>query len=71
MKLSELIAHVGDENILVEPVASSLIGNVTLKKDGFTQISLMTKGTSPMDVMSGQGKVGLLIWLPRDKIPPL
>jgi hypothetical protein len=70
MKLSELILSVGDENILVEPISSNITGNITLKKGGFTQITLLTKGATPIDFVSGQGKmVGLLIWIPKDKWP--
>lgn len=66
MKLSELIAFIGDENVLVEPITSSIVGNVTLKKNGDTLISVITRGMKPEDVLTGRGNIGLLVWLPRD-----
>jgi hypothetical protein len=68
MKLSELILAVGDEHILVEPVAHNLDGNQTAIKGGL-KITLVTRGTTLIDLVSHKPKmVGLLIWLPAERL---
>lgn len=68
MKLSELIAHVGDENIQIQNVLNCA-DSVNLSK-GVTKITFGTNAISALDVMNDTvKKVGLVIWLPKDRMP--
>lgn len=67
MKLSELIATIGDENVECQFLSASLAGSQKLTKAG-TQITFITKAASVMDLIDPKSpKVGIVIWLPRDK----
>jgi len=64
MKLSELILAVGDENVAIQNLdvcADTLDYNV---KSG-TKIRF---GTEVAMTMEGTEKLGLVVWLPRDKV---
>jgi len=73
MKLSELVNTVGDANIAVQRVDSSLEG-ARLGKDDMTRLTVVTDQLTPNDVIGITEGVppkmhGLIIWIPRDKIP--
>lgn len=76
--LAELIAKVGDDKILIEPVHDNIQQARSLgkKAPGLTAITLVTSQFSPNDLLAltmgdradtGK-KVGLLIWLPREDV---
>lgn len=70
MKLSELIAHVGDENIQVQNLVESMesINKGTMGKA--TMITFGTNAITPQDLLvKPQKLLGLVIWIPRDKMP--
>ena len=78
LPLSALIAAVGDDNIVIEPVAANLLGAKSMGKKarGLTEIALMTSQFTPNDALgltwgdradTGK-KIGLLIWLPADVV---
>lgn len=66
--LINLIKDIGEENIIVEPLLPRLTGAVTSKK-GVTKLTFMTVQLTPGDIMTQEGKIGLVIWIPRDKWP--
>jgi hypothetical protein len=71
MKLSKLIETVGDENVLIQPLANCLTASKTNRK-GETTISFVTKAIDTNDIMYGGDKskmIGLVVWIPRFKIP--
>lgn len=68
MKLSALIASVGDENVNAQLLAESLHGNQK-SKGGMSIITFVTDQISLLDLISGQGsKIGFVIWLPREAV---
>lgn len=68
LKLSELIAVVGDDNIKLQNLLESLDSATTTKKNG-TKLSFFTDQITPTEIMRGtQTVVGLVIWLPKDKV---
>jgi hypothetical protein len=70
VKLSELIAHVGDENIQIQNLLNCA-DEVTLRK-GVTRITFGTNAISAVDVMHNTvTKMGLVIWFDKDRLPPM
>lgn len=68
MKLSELINHVGDENIKVQYV-DHFITAKNKKKTKDTEVTFATKETTVDELMGRRPRnLGLIIWLPMDKI---
>jgi hypothetical protein len=66
MKLSELIAAVGDEYVQFQRLDETLL-NADSTKNG-TKITFVTQALNPGHVLTGTGPVGLVVWLPRDKL---
>jgi len=73
MKLSELIAEVGDENVRFQYLASSFVkasngrngATVTFATDAQKAVELMHSAVS----WAKPEYVGLVVWIPRNKIP--
>lgn len=68
MTIVTLLEQVGLENVQVQPLASSMCDIKSLKKGG-TKITFITDQQTPTDFMMKTGKVGLILWLPHDKLP--
>lgn len=74
MKLSTLISTVGDENVAFQPLTGSFIRGHLTKHDA--EITFATDKGKGQDLITaiatgGQpSQVGLIVWLPRDKLPP-
>lgn len=68
MKLSELIAQIGDENVTVQKLSDSITGTVSTNKQGVTKITFGTKEITCGDLLVGT-KIGLIVWIPTDKLP--
>lgn len=69
MTISELIAHVGDANIQVQRVDDFIRAEYKKKTDD-VEITFATNQISVYELMRHNGaKHGLIIWLPRDKLP--
>lgn len=66
LSLNQLIKHVGMANIRVQPLAPC---NAKLLKDGWTKLTFETDQLNPTNVMKGDGPFGLILWIPRDKLP--
>jgi hypothetical protein len=70
MKLSEIIAAVGDEHIQLQNLLDST-ASIQMMKNGDTKISFFTGQITATEVMNGTAKkLGLVIWLPWDRLPP-
>jgi hypothetical protein len=69
MKMSELILAVGDDNVKFQNLFESL-NNASTNKKGVTKISFSTNALTTNDLMDlNRAKlVGLVLWLPRDKV---
>lgn len=68
MSITELMQHVGAENISLQNLADSLVKADLKKNDG--EITFATDRGIVHDMMLGRSKlVGLIVWLPKDKMP--
>jgi hypothetical protein len=66
MKLSELIAKIGDDKVKFQILQNALSG-ISLGKDGDSKVTFFTNAITPSDVMQSKGKVGLVVWIPREE----
>lgn len=69
MKLSELILHVGDDNIECQLLGTSLVSAKLAKNDG--EITFATD-QAKVRALTGIGKEThkcMIVWLPIDKLP--
>jgi hypothetical protein len=70
VKLSDIILAVGDENIVLQNLLESA-DTISQTKRGETRVSFFTDQITATEVATGATKkLGLVIWLPRDRIPP-
>lgn len=73
MKLSELIAHVGDENVVFQGLLPSFVSGSVKKHDA--EITFATDKTKGQDLITAAATgsetqyVGMIIWLPRARMP--
>lgn len=69
MKLSELIAQVGDENVQFQTL-SDCITNITKGKKGPAKVTFGTSMITMEDVLTNfKDKCCLIVVMPRDKMP--
>jgi hypothetical protein len=69
MSITELMQHVGDENVQLQNLESSLIRAQMKKDDG--EITFATD-RDKVGALAGIGQkthLGLVVWLPIDKLP--
>ena len=70
MRMSELIAAVGDENLRFQNIIKDAT-SIEKTKHG-TKITFYTDGVQAEELLSGDSNqtknVGLLLWLPRDQV---
>ena len=66
MKLSELILKVGDDKVRFQILQNALSG-ISLGKEGDSKVTFFTNAITPNDVMQGKGKIGLVVWIPREE----
>lgn len=67
MRLSELIAAIGDENIMVQQLQAAIEGpQRELSRPTRTRLSFITDEALGA-VLSGR-RVGLILWIDRDKL---
>lgn len=64
MKLSELIAEIGDDNVQFQNLDNDLI-RLNTKSNGTTEL---TFGTEAQTTLNGTEKLGLVIWLDREEV---
>ena len=69
MKLSELIAHVGDDNIQVQGLASSMIRAQVKLKDGEVTFATDREKVAALAGVSKETHRCMIVWLPIDKLP--
>lgn len=68
MTLSELIEEVGNENVEFQNLMQGDLDLKRRKRDG--EITFYTGLDKVDDLMSGGDKwLGLVVWLPKDKLP--
>ena len=64
MRISEIISKVGEENIRVQFINKAMTG-IRNTREGI-EVSFLTEAIDPNDVMNNTGKIGLIMWVPRD-----
>lgn len=64
MKLSEIIQHVVDENVLVQNLETSFT------KCNYSERKKLSTITFKTDQMFLEKNVAIVVWIPRDKLPP-
>lgn len=73
MKLSELIQHVGDENVVIQNIMHSSCTMNVGKSEGRITFSTDKAKTSDLCQQGATGQKGqwtaLVLWLPTDKLP--
>lgn len=63
--ITELLTEVGDDKLNFQLIHQCMTG-ITKKKSGESEVKFLTDAMTPDDVMSGGGRVGLVIWIERD-----
>lgn len=69
MTLGQLIGHVGQENIKVQPLKDSIVSIEVVK--GGNKVSFVTSQISPVDLLFGADEntmVGLVLWVQKGKL---
>lgn len=69
MKLSELIAHVGDDNIQVQGLNSSMIRAQVKIKDGEITFATDREKVAALAGVGEETHRCMIVWLPIDKLP--
>lgn len=67
--LTELIQKIGDENISVQLLSQSMVSSKDKKRMGDTEITFATQEITTDEIYQDSGKVGLVLWIDRDKWP--
>jgi hypothetical protein len=73
MKLSKLIEHVGDDNVVLQNILHSSAEITTGKKDG--RIAFYTDNGKARDLINQIGRnekgkwTALVVWLPTERLP--
>jgi hypothetical protein len=69
MSITELLKRVGDNNVQVQFLHDCICGNISTDKRGITTVSFKTNAISCADFASGRGQIGIILWIPQDKMP--
>ena len=69
MKLSELIQHIGADNVEIQTISSSLIRANLKAKDGEVTFATDREKVSAICGVGKQTHMGLILWLPIDRLP--
>lgn len=64
MKISELIAKVGDDNVKIQALDGCLIKADYSAKSG----TKITFGTDAQLLPDGTKEMGIIVWLPREEV---
>jgi len=67
MSIIELLEKVGPENVKVQYLHECILSANASKKGN--QITFGTHEYGPADVVSDKGKIGMIVWIPRDRWP--
>lgn len=63
-----LLKAVNEEKMTFQYIHNCMVDIKEKKRDRCSQVSFVTKEITPDDVVSGEGKVGIIIWLEKDFI---
>lgn len=65
--LVDLLTRIGDEKIALQNLDADIIGAQS-RKGGFTELRFGTRCTTPGEVLNGDGRLGLVLWLDRSDV---
>lgn len=65
--LVDLLTRIGDDKIELQNLDQCLMG-ASSRKRGFTELRFLTQSTTPGEVMTGDGRIGLVLWLDRSDV---
>ena len=63
-----LLHQVGESDCRIQNVAESCL-EATVKKSGETILRIVTREITPTDIALDKGKIGLIVWFKKDKLP--
>lgn len=63
-----LLKAVNEEKIKFQYLYDCMVNIKEKKREKCSEISFMTKEITPNDVVNGEGKIGIIIWLEPDYI---
>lgn len=73
MKISELIAKIGDEHVKVQTLAENMTCGSITRNGGKITFATSAEFVSEMNraaILGGKpSHVGLVVWLPRERLP--
>jgi hypothetical protein len=64
--LVDLLTRIGDDKIVLQGLTQGeypCLRGARLLKGGFTEIRFGTEAITPTELMNGEGRVGLVLWL--------
>ena len=69
MTITELCAHVGDGNIVVQELQSSLVSAQIKKRDGEITFATDFSKVAQLAMPGTPDHLCLILWLPRENLP--
>lgn len=70
MTLSELIEHVGNENVEFQMLDRNTKNIKAAQKGKDAEITFVTSDEKALDTMTGRNRFcGMILWLPRERMP--
>lgn len=70
LSLLDLIKHVGEENIRVQPLAGCITNATRGAKSKATKITFVTNEITPNDLLfEGKNRIGLILWIEKERLP--
>lgn len=69
MTLVDLLNHVGLDSVRFQLLNECVCGATKNQKTGLTKVTFETKEFSPNDLVFPSNTIGLIVWLPKDKMP--
>lgn len=70
LSLLDLINHVGQEHIRVQPLNSCITNATRIAKTGDSKITFVTNEISPGDLLfGGRNRIGLILWIEKERLP--
>lgn len=61
----DLLTEIGDENLNYQVIHQCMTG-ITKKKGGASEVKFLTDAITPNEVLSNNGKIGIIVWVDRE-----
>ena len=69
MSIVDLLNHIGVENVQVQPLIDAM-KDAQMNKRGETEITFYTRAITVTEILLDDPKmVGMILWLPKAKLP--